>query len=347
MMLCFRLPYFAWGSFFISQFISFSLQLATFRPDHTITEEATGRTGRSLPIPKTHEDKYLWPGSPRSHKSLKRSYRQPSNVWPSGLIPVCYKDSRSKAKLDRLFKEALSLWKSSFERDFGPDSWPIQVQWLGVAVSEVESQILTAKGEPHCNPASIQVIYIEWTPESRWFSDLGFQHGGPTNMILSTNTMSALQKIVHEIGHGFFALRHEHQRPDAAVYLKSTCQRLRDFQSTVSQQEEPWIKDGHEPGWVVDKVCPNSTLAKEIGFSAWNLAPDPHDSGVVDGPFDFDSVMIYGSFTGGDWVLERVHEVGLGGRLTKFIQRNVIPSRGDTRQIFQQYADINKAKRLR
>ncbi|RAL14758.1 uncharacterized protein BO97DRAFT_412062 [Aspergillus homomorphus CBS 101889] len=251
-----------------------------------------------------------------------------NQLWPKGVVSVCYESAATQHKYEPLLRDAMFLWYAAgLPETFKLQSTSPDICAVGiydtVTVYDTPRLYSTNIGMPPMVPNEGVALV-----QHKMFLSTPADH--PDYVILAN--------IAHEIGH-VFGLVHEHQDPalwrdfDGGEWVfKFNCENLEDFDRVTRGMTREQI-------YGPEGVCVNYRAALNVGFMAADFLPYP--LGDVTGPrgkwpsmdqVDWDSIMIYGSTAGakeGTNVLTKIDGTVFLG--------NLVPSSGDVAGIMEMY----------
>ncbi|PYH38427.1 uncharacterized protein BO87DRAFT_446338 [Aspergillus neoniger CBS 115656] len=218
-----------------------------------------------------------------------------SRLWPDKTVKLCYESEATWRKYHNYYRNAMRLWYASgLSEDF--------------KVREV--------GRDGCQNTPHEQLLVMDTPEMLAtfvgfpsMSYLNPNNGPPptapamyVSLLPSDTEEYRVGSIAHELAHSF-GLHHEHQNPyywhRGRELFVFDCEALSDYTSFTEGLSEAEI-------WEPDGVCTSYKEADHLGATPTNYLPLPFDEvltpkGMWVGKDDVDwnSIMLYGSTTGG------------------------------------------------
>lgn len=212
---------------------------------------------------------------------VNRDQHSTYQPWPNSLVEWCLEGGIYNSAFNDLLDRAWEMWVDAIRKAEFAEGSNLTLVSRGVCVKETKQRYLR----------------ITLTNKREARTTVGYQLAGTTmsfDMDPSWGYYSAATNLAHELGHAF-GLLHEHQKPDAwessGLYpngrLKLNCENLKDYDDIKAVYRDMTI------------LCSSRNTAGNAGFSAVEMLP------WTEGPsyrysfdFDWDSIMLYGSFTG-------------------------------------------------
>ncbi|KAH7125256.1 hypothetical protein B0J11DRAFT_614665 [Dendryphion nanum] len=221
------------------------------------------------------------------------------HAWPC-IVSYCYFNAESGDVLHGSFDEAVNMWQviilQADSRKISNKEFISILHWaehlanrmvtaytsstshylwtrLLTPSSIIPHDTLVIQFVPMGYPNKATVGYLPWGDEP-----------GRHNLRGAKNT--EVQKIAHEISH-VLGILHEHQRWDREQYLKFTCENVWGYETAVRRCEASEDCD-------MDMLCTYYGTASDLPWTS-GRSFTVGNVGDLDsqGPFDFESVMLY------------------------------------------------------
>ncbi|GKZ35252.1 hypothetical protein AbraIFM66950_005846 [Aspergillus brasiliensis] len=218
-----------------------------------------------------------------------------SRLWPDKTVKLCYESEATWRRYHPYYHSAMRLWYANgLPEDF--------------KVREV--------GRDACRNTPHEQLLIKDTPDM-FATDVGLTSMGYINgreypnperprMYVSwyhkDTDKYRVSTIAHELAHAF-GMQHEHQNP---YFWMDGGKQVFIFDCEALEEYDEWKEEmSDDEIWGSEGICTNFKEADHLGMASANYLPLPFDeimspvgTWATKASVDWDSIMLYGSYTG-------------------------------------------------